>query len=276
MAAMNGRPARPLPLDSEEDIMRTLIATLALLAVAAASHAEVQTEAVTYKQGDTTLKGYFYFDDEIDGKRPGIIVVHEWWGLTDYAQRRARMLADMGYVALAIDMYGEGKTTEHPETAAEWSGAVTKDMGRERFAAGYALLKAHELTAPGQIAAIGYCFGGGVVLRAAGRGVDLRGVVSFHGILPPDPVEPGAVKAKIIAFHGAADPFVTADQVQKFQAAVEAAGADWQFVTYSGAKHSFTSKEADGRGIPALAYDADADARSWAAMQLFFDEIFDN
>jgi dienelactone hydrolase len=257
----------------KEVSMKILLAVLLLLSVAASSHAAVKVEELTYKQGETDLHGYLYYDDAMDSERPGVLVVHEWWGLNDYAKERARMLAEMGYVALALDMYGEGKTTEHPQTAGEWAGAVTDELGRERFRAAYELLKNHKLTADGKIAAIGYCFGGGVVLRAAKAGVDLRGVVSFHGSLPAESVEPGTIKAKILACHGADDPFVSADQVQKFQQSLRDAGADWQFISYGGAKHSFTSKQADARGIPALQYNAAADQRSWAAMRLFFDEI---
>lgn len=254
--------------------MRILLASILLLSLVATTRAEIKTEELSYKQGDTVLKGFLFYDDATGGKRPGVLVVHEWWGLNDYAKRRARALAEEGYVALALDMYGEGKTTEHPQTAGEWASAVTEELGKERFQAALALLADHELTAPGKVAAIGYCFGGGVVLRAAKAGLDLAGVVSFHGSLPTSPVEPGTIKAKILVCHGAADPFVKAEQIQEFKKVLADAGADWQFISYGGAKHSFSSKEADSRGIPALAYNEAADKRSWAAMLGFFDEIF--
>lgn len=254
--------------------MKTIWVALLVMVAATIAHAEIKMEALDYQGGDTALKGYLYYDDASDEKRPGVLVVHEWWGLNDYAKQRARALAELGYVALALDMYGEGKTTEHPQTAGEWAGAVTAELGRERFAAAHALLRDHALTDDGKIGAIGYCFGGGVVLRAAKSGADLRGVVSFHGSLPPEPVEPGTIKASILVCHGADDSFTSAEQVQAFQQSLKNAGADWQFITYGGAKHSFTSKAADTRGIPALAYNAKADRRSWAAMRSFFDEIF--
>ena len=254
--------------------MKTLIATLLLLGMAASSNAAIKVEEVNYKQGETELRGYLFYDDTTDGKRPGILVVHEWWGLNDYAKERAKMLAQMGYVAFALDMYGEGKTTEHPKTAGEWASAVTPDLGRERFLAAYNVLKNNKLTADGKMAAIGYCFGGGVVLSAAKAGIDLRGVVSFHGSLPVDSVAAGTIKAKILVCHGAADPFSPPERVQQFQKSLEDAGADWEMNIYGGAKHSFTNKSADAHGIPALQYNAEADRRSWAAMRSFFDEIF--
>lgn len=253
--------------------MKTLVVAL-LVSVAVSSHAAVVVEEITYEQGDIEFRGALFYDDAIDGERPGVLVVHEWWGLNDYAKRRATMLAEMGYVALAVDMYGDGKTTEHPETANQWSNAVSDEVNVQRFAAAYELLDDHALTADGQIAAVGYCFGGGVVLRAAKAGIDLVGVVSFHGSLPAKPVEPGTIKAKILVCHGADDPFNDDEQVVKFQQSLRDAGADWEFISFGGAKHSFTVREADARGIPALQYNAEADQRSWAAMQLFFDEIF--
>jgi dienelactone hydrolase len=258
----------------KEAFMKTVLTVLMSLCVVTASQAAVKVEELTYKQGDTSLHGYVYYDDASDSERPGVLVVHEWWGLNDYAKERAKMLAELGYVAMALDMYGEGKTTEHPQTAGEWAGAVTDELGKARFTAAYELLRKHKLTADGKIAAIGYCFGGGVVLRAARAGIDLRGVVSFHGSLPTEAVEPDTIKAKILVCHGAEDPFTSAEQVQKFQQSLTDAGADWQLIIYGGARHSFTSKQADTRGIPALQYNASADRRSWAAMRMFFEEIF--
>jgi len=254
--------------------MKTVLAGMLMIMIAVSANAAIKVEELTYKQGDTDLRGYLYYDDASDAKRPGVLVVHEWWGLNDYAKERAGMLAGLGYVVLALDMYGEGKTTEHPQTAGEWASAVTDELGRERFLAGLELLKKQKLVEPGKIAAIGYCFGGGVVLRAATGGIDLRGVVSFHGSLPTESIEPGTVKAKILTCHGAEDPFTTVEQLEKFQKVLTDAKADWELNIYGGAKHSFTVKSADARGIPALQYNAEADRRSWAAMQQFFDEIF--
>jgi len=254
--------------------MKHLLGTLLCLGLVLPSQAEVETRKVTYKQGDTVLHGYICFDNATTAKRPGVLVVHEWWGLNDYAKHRTQALARSGYVAMAIDLYGEGKTTEHPEEAGAWTQAVSDDLRRDRFQAALDVLADHELVEERKIAAIGYCFGGGTVLRLAAVGMDLRGVVSFHGSLPTSKIEPGTVMARILVCHGAADPFVEDGQVEKFQRVLTEAGADWQFISYGGAKHSFTVKDAAEHGIPALEYNEAADRRSWAAMLGFFDEIF--
>jgi dienelactone hydrolase len=241
------------------------------------AYARIHTERVEYKEGDTRLYGYLAYDDGIQGRRPGVLIVHEWWGLNEQAKNKAELLAEKGYIALALDMYGEGKVTENPKEAGEWSGMIRqqKDVGRKRFMAAYHLLQGHKLCLKDRIAAIGYCFGGYVVLSMAQSGTDLRGVVSFHGSLPIEEVAPGAVKAKILVCHGADDPMVPSEQVQKFQDHLKKIGADWQFICYGGAKHSFTNPSADMSGIPGLGYNAAADRRSWNAMLSFFDEIFE-
>jgi dienelactone hydrolase len=254
--------------------MKPSLLALFWMALAHPALSAVKTETITYAQGGTELRGYLAYDDATGSKRPGVLVVHEWWGLNEYARERARVLAAKGYVALAVDMYGEGKTTEHPEEAGQWSSAVGDDLKKERFEAALSLLRDHELVDDARIAAIGYCFGGGTVLRLAAAGLELRGVVSFHGSLPTSAIEPGTVKAKVLVCHGADDPFTEPGQVEKFQRVFTEAGADWQFISYGGAKHSFTVKGAEKRGIPALEYNEAADRRSWAAMLSFFDEIF--
>ena len=262
--------------------MRFSLAPLAILALAAVApappaNAALKTETVKYKAGDTELVGHLAYDDATAGKRPGVLVVHEWWGLNDHAKGKANALAQAGYVALAVDMYGGGKVTPHPEEAGQWSGALSKnrEVAHQRFMAGHALLSKHPRVQSGQIAAIGYCFGGAVVLGMAMAGVDLDGVVSFHGGLPEEPVKPGnQVKAKILVLNGAADPLVTQETIQKFQANLDAAGADWVFVDYGGAKHSFSNPDADKAGMEALAYHEPTDRRSWRAMLDFFTELF--
>jgi dienelactone hydrolase len=257
--------------------MRTVLAAIHCLLVAASAVAAVRTETLDYTVGDTPMKGFLAYDDSTAGKRPGVLVVHEWWGLNDYARERAKRLAESGYVAFALDMYGGGKSTTHPEEAGQWSGAIRaqQDLGRARFQAAYDLLRADPRVAPAKIAAVGSCFGGSVVLAMAEAGADLAGVVSYHGALPAEPVAAGtAVKAKILAFHGSADPFVPVEQVATFQRNLDAAGADWQFVTFGGVQHSFTNPDADRSGVPGLAYDADADRRSWRATLDFFHEVF--
>jgi dienelactone hydrolase len=236
----------------------------------------IKTEEVVYKQGETILRGHLAYDDAVKGKRPGILVVHEWWGLNDYAKGRADALAKAGYIALALDMYGEGRHTDHPKEAGEWSGYIRQNfsIGKERFMAAYDLLRNHKLTKPKRMAAIGYCFGGYVVLSMAMEGIDLRAVVSFHGTLPLKRVEPNTIKASILVCQGADDPLVKPEQIREFEENLEYARADWQFVTYGGAKHSFTNPQADTFGIPALGYSKTADRRSWRAMLDLFREVF--
>jgi len=260
--------------------MKQLFAALGLLVLLNPAHAEIQTEEVSYSDNGTTMQGYLAFDDSVEGPRPGVLVVHEWWGHNDYARRRAEMLAGLGYTALAVDMYGEGQQADHPEDAGRFAAEVmqSSDVGRSRFLAAMAFLQQHETVNPDKIGAIGYCFGGAVVLNMARSGVDLDGVVSFHGSLAsPISAEEGAVEARVLVLHGGADSFIPEEQIQAFKDEMEAAGADYEFVSYPGVLHSFTNPEADANaekfGIP-IAYDAEADADSWERMQAFFEEVF--
>ncbi|WP_409295315.1 dienelactone hydrolase family protein [Pseudomonas sp. KCJK8670] len=263
--------------------MRALLA-LTLLCSAAVAQAAVQTREIPYQDTDgNRLIGYYAYDDAVEGKRPGILVVHEWWGLNDYAKRRARDLAALGYNALAIDMYGDGKHTEHPDEAKAFLEAAMKDPegAIKRFDAGLELLKIQPNTNKHQLAAIGYCFGGKVVLDAARRGEKLDGVVSFHGPLATQtPAKPGVVRAKILVEHGAADSIVTEQQVTAFKEEMDRAGVSYEFVTIQGAKHGFTNPDADrmshgGHGGPDIGYNKAADESSWADMQAFFKKAFD-
>ena len=240
-------------------------------------YGEIVTKKVQYADGDVALEGYIAWDAASDAERPGVLVVHEWWGLNDYARGRAEKLAKLGYVAFALDMYGKGKVTEHPQKAGEWAGMIRKNVAawQKRALAGLEILKQHESVDGTRLAAIGYCFGGATVCQLAYAGADLKGVVSFHGSLPtPDDGQASKINAKLLICHGAADSFVPEAQIAAFQKALEAAGADWQMISYSGARHSFTNPGADDRGIEGLKYDAGADGRSWKHMQMFFDEIF--
>lgn len=246
-----------------------------------AAQAVVKGEAVEYKAGETVLKGYLAYDDALKGKRPGILVVHEWWGHDEYARQRARMLAELGYTALALDMYGEGHQAHHPDEAGKFSGEVRKNLtlARQRFDAAQGILKKHPTVDGGKIAAIGYCFGGAIVLEMARQGENLKGVVSFHGSLNTDqPAKVGKFKARALVLTGEADPFIPHEQVETFKKEMEAAKVDYRVVVYPGAKHSFTSPDADKLGqqfnMPALAYNAIADNESWAEMQMFFKKIF--
>jgi len=243
--------------------------------------AAIQTQEVQYKSGDIVLTGYLAYDDSIEGKRPGILVVHEWWGHNEYVRNRARMLARLGYTALALDMYGDGKSAEHPDDAGKFAGEVMSNMkgvGQERFLAALDILKAHETVDPQKVAAIGYCFGGGTVLHMARFGVDLDGVVSFHGSLKTEtPAKKGEVKARVLVCHGAEDQFIPREDIEAFKKEMEQAGVGYRFKSYEGAKHSFTNPEADRFsekfGMP-IAYNERADKQSWEDMKMFFGEIF--
>lgn len=262
--------------------MRRLLAVV-LLAFSGASHAAIQTQEIPYTSADgTKLIGYYAYDDAVKGPRPGVVVVHEWWGLNDYAKRRARDLAGLGYSALAIDMYGDGKNTEHPKDAMAFMQAALKDgkAASARFQAGLDLLRQQPQTDPDKLAAIGYCFGGKVVLDAARQGVPLAGVVSFHGALVTNtPATPGSVKARILVEHGALDSMVTTENVSAFKSEMDKAGADYKFVSLKGAKHGFSNPDADRlshgeHGGPDIGYNKPADEKSWTDMQKFFKKIF--
>ena len=256
------------------------LSALFISTAAATATAKVQGKEVDYTDGRVKLKGYLAYDARIKGKRPGVLVVHEWWGLNDYARKRANMLAELGYTALAVDMYGNGRQATHPDEATKFSSELMKnfDVAKARFMAALNLLKRQPTVDPGRIAAIGYCFGGGVVLNMARQGVPLKGVVSFHGNLTPvKPATPGSVKAKILVLQGGADKLVPPEQVRAFEKEMGAAGADFQVIVYPGAKHSFTNPEADSYAkkynLP-LGYSPDADKESWAAMKKFLADVF--
>ncbi len=257
--------------------MRLVLILLFLLMPWTVVHAKVQTKAIEYTHGEIKLVGYLTWDDAIKGKRPGVLVVHEWWGLNDYAKKRAEQLASLGYVAFALDMYGMGKVTTHPDQASAWMKETTANVKhwQARAIEGLKILQAQELVDANRIAAIGYCFGGATVTQLAYSGVSIQGVVSFHGMLPlPDSKQVSGTKAKILLAHGNADPFLTEDHVRKFRTALDEAGLDWHMIVYAGARHSFTNPDADQFGMDALQYNKEADQRSWKHMQLFFDELF--
>lgn len=241
---------------------------------------QIIAKPVEYTSGDIVLKGFLVQNASIKGPRPGVLVVHEWWGHNQYARKRARMLAGLGYTALAVDMYGDGKQANHPEDAGKFSSAVMKDLesAKARFLAARKLLADHETVDANRIAAIGYCFGGGVVLHMARSGVDLAGVASFHGSLGTEhPAKKGNVKARVLVCHGADDKFVSEEAIAAFKKEMQEAEVDLTFVAYRGAVHSFTNPEADKFGekfgLP-LAYSKSADKQSWADLQTFFKETF--
>lgn len=245
----------------------------ALILCSAVAHAAIQTKEITYKSGDTTLKGFVAWDDAIKGKTPGVIVAHEWWGQNDYARSRARQLAQLGYTALALDMYGDGKSATHPKEATEMFNAVmgNADIMRTRFLAALDALKQQPTVDASRLGAIGYCMGGAIVLQMAREGADLDIVASFHGALGAQTrAGKGDVKAQVLVFNGEADPMVTAEQVAALKQEMTTAGARYTYVGYPGVLHSFTNPAATAVGkqydMP-LAYDAKADADSWAQMQ---------
>lgn len=237
-------------------------------------------QTVDYKVDGKTYKGYLATPKKLQETTPGVLVVHEWWGLNDYARKRADMLADLGYIAFAVDMYGNGKTADHPKDAGAFSGQVKSNMAaaEKRFKAAMDILKKQKNVNKEKIAAIGYCFGGGVVLEMARRGVDLDAVVSFHGSLTTDnPAKKGEIKADVAVFTGAADPMVPEESVKNFEKEMKAAGVDYKLVNYPGVVHAFTNPTATKLGkkfeIP-IAYDEKADKDSWRQMKDFLKKAF--
>jgi dienelactone hydrolase len=256
----------------------TAAAALALLLSATAARAELKKQEVEYKHGDTTLLGYLVWDDSPGaGKRPGVVVVHEWMGHNDYARRRAEMLAELGYVAFALDMYGKGVRAKDPQEAAQMAGRFKNDrkLMRDRARAGLDVLKKQPTVDTNRLAAMGYCFGGQVSLELARSGADLTGVVSFHGALDtPTPQDARNIKGRVLACHGAVDPFVPPDHVAAFQKEMEDAKVDYQFISYGGAVHGFTNPDNRNSTMKGVAYEEKADRRSWEAMRDFFAEVF--
>ena len=259
-----------------------MIVALLVMGMAAVTYAAQKIEGTTveYASQGVTFKGYLAYDENLKGKRPGVLVVHEWWGLNDYARRRAQMLAELGYTALAVDMYGDGKTAMHPDDAGKFSSELMKnfDVAKGRFMAAIEFLKQQPTVDPTRIAAIGYCFGGGVVLNMARQGVDLKGVASFHGSLSAvKPAAPGMVRAKVLVLHGADDKFIKPEEIEAFKKEMSEAGVDYMFISYPGVLHSFTNPDADALGrkfaLP-LAYNADADKKSWEELKMFLKRIF--
>ena len=239
--------------------------------------AKIQIQPIPYTYGEVELEGVLAWDDSIAGKRPGILVVHEWWGLNEYARKRAEQLAELGYVAFAVDMYGKGKVTDHGEQASQWAKEVTTNLPLwyGRALQGLKVLEAHPQVNTQKMAAIGYCFGGATVMQLVYGDAPVKGVVSFHGSLPLPPAsQPIKSDAEILIAHGGADPFLTADHIQQFQTALDQSGLDWQMVIYGGAQHSFTNPSANQYGMKGVQYQEQADRRSWNQMRPFFEEIF--
>ncbi|MEM7401355.1 MAG: dienelactone hydrolase family protein [Pseudomonadota bacterium] len=247
-----------------------------------ASAVELVTQEIEYQSDDALLTGYLAYDSSLEGKRPGVLVVHEWWGHNSYARRRAEMLAEQGYVAFAVDMYGDGKLAEHPDDAGKFMQQVTSNMplAEKRLAAALGILNQQNVTDSSKTAAIGYCFGGAMVLHLARIGSDIDGVVSFHGSLgTKTPAEKNTVKAKVLVLHGEDDAFIPAEQVDAFKAEMKNAEVQYEFISYPNVKHSFTNPEADEFNekfnLSAVKYDQHADEDSWNRMLKFFNQIFE-
>jgi dienelactone hydrolase len=260
---------------------------LIAVVIAAFGCAETQKEEIglveqeiIYSEGETSMKGYLIYDGDIEDERPGVLVVHEWWGHNDYARERARMLAELGYTALAVDMYGDGIQADHPDDAGKFAMEMYKNIetAQARFMAAYDLLKKHETTDQNKIAAIGYCFGGGVVLHMARIGTDLKAVASFHGSLQPvEPAEEDKVDAFVLVCNGADDPMVTEEEITTFKKEMDDANVQYEFINYEGAMHSFTNPAADSLGqkfeLP-VKYNEKADKDSWEKMKDVFNKAF--
>jgi dienelactone hydrolase len=256
--------------------MKNLISALLILFCAMKTPGAIHTETVDYKQGDTTLEGYLAYDDSFSGKRPGVLVVHQWMGLTDYEETRAVMLANLGYVAFCADIYGKGVRPQNYKDAGAEATKYKTDRAllRLRVNAGLDELKKSELVDTNRVAAIGYCFGGTTVIELARSGADLQGIVSFHGGLDsPTPADGKNIKCKVLICHGADDPFEKPEDLAAFEKEMRDAGVDWRLIKYGGAVHAFTQPMADG-SLPGAKYNERADKRSWADMKSFFAEIF--
>ena len=257
--------------------MKKLIFTFLALACAGTVRAAIHTETVEYKQGDVTLEGFVAYDDAVKGPRPGVLVVHQWMGLTDYEKHRAEMLAQLGYVAFCADIYGKGI---RPQTTAEAGAQAGKYKGdrqllRARVNAGLTTLRRLPQVDSKRVAAIGYCFGGTTVIELARSGADVAGIVSFHGGLDsPTPAEGKNIKGKVLVCHGADDPFTKPEDLAAFENEMRDSKVDWQLIKYGGAVHSFTQPMAGNDNSKGAAYNEKADKRSWEAMKQFLAEIF--
>jgi dienelactone hydrolase len=260
-------------------IICTVMLTISSMVYAKSPAPAIREETVTYSAGGVTFKGYLAWDEKIKGKRPAILVVHEWWGLTEYPKMRARELAGLGYIALAVDLFGDGRVAANPKEAQEYTAPFYKDpqLAKTRLDAAMKKLKEYPQADPGNIVAIGYCFGGFVVLNYAKLGADLNGVVSIHGGLGGVPVDRNLLRARILICAGESDQFVSRHDVDAFTRQLDSIGAVYTLKIYPNAMHAFTNPNATKKGkefnLP-IAYNAEADKASWSDMKTFLDQAF--
>jgi dienelactone hydrolase len=240
---------------------------------------QIKEEDVLYSLDTVNMNGFVAYDQSIVAKRPVVLIVHEWWGLNEYVKDRARQLATLGYIAMAVDLYGNRKQANSPDSAGKLSSSFYKDpiMAKARFDAALDQIKKYSIADTSKIAAIGYCFGGGMVLNFARMGEDLKGVVSFHGSLLGTPLEKTMLKADVLVCHGNEDKFVKPEEVMEFKKEMDSIRAPYTFKSYLGATHAFSNPEATEKGkkynLP-IAYNAAADTASFNEMKLFFNKIF--
>jgi len=240
---------------------------------------KIKDESVSYTAGNLPMQGYIAYDENSDARRPIVLVIPEWWGLNEYAKRRARELAELGYIAMAVDMFGGGKTADNPDSAGKYVTPFYADpqLAKTRFDAALAKVKTYAQADTTKVGGIGYCFGGAMILNMARLGEDLDGVVSFHGNLVGVPPSKETLKAKILVCHGEADPFVKPAEIAEFKKQMDSVGAMYIFKSYPGAVHAFTNPDATAMGekfkIP-IKYDAAADTASWKEMKTFFNDVF--
>lgn len=258
-------------------ILVAIVFVMLLATASGGGAAMIKEQYHEYSHNGTVLEGFVAWDEDIEGKRPGIIVVHEWNGINPQILQRCRMLAELGYFAFAADIYGKGVRPQNPEESAKQATLYRKDRALMRARANAALdeIRKFPQVYPDKVATMGYCFGGGVALEQARSGADIVGALSFHGNLDtPDLTDANNIKAKILVLHGAADPYVPIEQVMTFRKEMEEAGVDWQLVMYGHAVHSFTNPGAGDDPSKGAAYNEKADSRSWEAMISFFEELF--
>jgi dienelactone hydrolase len=253
------------------------LVVLSLAMITQSAQAKIKTETVEYKVGDAVMQGFLAYDDENTKPRPGVLLIHDWMGVGDYAESRAKQLAELGYVAFAADIYGKGVRPADSKEAAGLAGKYKDDRAlyRERLKGGLAQLTGNKLVAPGKVAVIGYCFGGTGALELGRSGANVKGIVTFHGGLStPTPADAKNIKCPVLVLHGADDPFVKPDEVAAFKKEMDDAHVKYTFIAYPGAVHSFTRPDAGNDNSKGAAYNEAADKKSWEEMKKFFGKIF--